>query len=97
MALPEHASPAEVRQVSGLGLKAHIDQNFAMLSNESLEYIKEKLIAAFFDPVYAVRKTVGSIMSMILVKGGFYCWRDLIDFLSQNLTHSDETVVENAM
>jgi hypothetical protein len=36
--------------VAGLALKAEIDKNFAMLSNETLEYVKQKLLVAFFDP-----------------------------------------------
>lgn len=52
-----------------------------MFSNETIEYIKQCLISAFYDPEYNVRKTVGIIMSTMLVKGGFYSWKNLIDFL----------------
>jgi transportin-1 len=64
--------------VSGLALKAEIEKNFAFLSNESIQYIKQRLLLAFYDPEYNVRKTVGSIMSTLIVKGGFYIWPDLL-------------------
>jgi len=44
-----------------------------------------------------VRKTVGSIMSTLIVKGGFYIWPDLLQFLIGNLTHQDQTVIENSI
>ena len=35
-------------------------------------------------------------MSTYLVRGGFYSWKGLIEFLTQNLSNQDTTVVENA-
>ena len=52
---------------------------------------------AFYDQHYNVRKTVASIMSTIIVKGGFYAWPHLIEFLNSNLTHQDVTVIENSI
>ena len=63
-------------------MKAEIDKNFAMLANETIEFIKTRLLVAFFDPEYNVRKTVSSIMSTLIVKGGFYIWPNLIEFLT---------------
>jgi hypothetical protein len=88
---------SSVRQVSGLTLKAEIDKNFAYLSTPVIEYIKERLLIAFYDPEYSVRKTVSSIMSTLIVKGGFYIWPRLIEFLTNNLAHQDATVVENSI
>jgi hypothetical protein len=68
-----------------------------MLTNETLEYIKSQLLVAFYDPEYNVRKTVGSIMSTYMVRGGFYSWSNLIEFLTQGLTHQDASVVENSI
>ena len=86
-----------MRQVSGLTLKAEIEKNFAYLSMPVIDYIKERLLVAFYDPEHAVRKTVGSIMSTLIVKGGFYIWPGLIEFLTNNLAHQDATVVENSI
>jgi len=47
------------------------------------------LLIAFYDPEYSVRKTVGSIMSTLIVKGGFYIWPDLLKFLIAQLTNQD--------
>jgi hypothetical protein len=86
MSLPADVAD-NIRQVSGLGLKAKIEKDFAFLSNESIEYIKARMLIAFYDPEYNVRKAVGSIMSTMIVKGGFYIWPDLLHFLIENLKH----------
>lgn len=52
---------------------------------DTIEYVKEKLIVAFYDPEYFVRKTVSSIMSTIMLKGGYHIWPNLLDFLTENL------------
>lgn len=83
--------PANVRQVAGLALKVEIEKKFPMLSNETLEYVKQKLLVAFYDPSPQVRKSVSSTMSTMLVKGGFYFWRELVPFLTGNL--SEPTVL----
>jgi hypothetical protein len=79
-----------VRQIAGLSLKAEVEKSFAMLSNETLDYIKERLLIAFYDPEVNVRRVVGSIMSAYMVRGGFYSWKGLIEFLTQNLSHHQD-------
>lgn len=49
---------------------------------DTINFVKEKLIIAFYDPEYAVRKTVGSVMSILIVKGGFHIWPELLEFLT---------------
>jgi len=41
---------------------------------DTINYVKEKLLIAFYDPEYNVRKTVSSVMSILIVKGGFHIW-----------------------
>lgn len=36
-------------------------------------------------------------MSTLLVKGGFYFWKDLIPFLISNLNNQDPSVIENSL
>lgn len=36
-------------------------------------------------------------MSCLIVKGGIYIWPNLIEFLTNNLAHSDVTVVDNSI
>ncbi len=36
-------------------------------------------------------------MSCLIVKGGIFIWPNLIEFLTNNLAHSDVTVVENSI
>ena len=64
----------EIRQMVGLTLKSQIEKNFIRIAMETLNYIKEKLMIAFYDPEQAVRKSVSSAMSTIIVKGGYYAW-----------------------
>ena len=51
----------------------------------TIYYIQEKLKIAFMDDLAVVRKTVSSVMSMIIVRGGFNVWPDLLKFLIENL------------
>ena len=79
-------------------MKAEIDKNFARLSTPTIDYLKERLLIAFYDPELKVRKTVSSIMSTLIVKGGFYIWPSLIEFLTSNLSNSTDTnLVENSI
>ena len=52
---------------------------------QAIYYIEERLKIAFFDSQVEVRKTVSSVMSMIMVRGGFNAWPDLLPFLTNNL------------
>ena len=56
---------------------------------ESINFIKEKLMIAFYDYEVNVRKTVSSIISMIIVKGGINIWPEVLKFLSDNLSLQD--------
>ena len=60
------------------------------INPESIEYVKVKLKQAFYDVDYTIRKTVSSIMSKIIVKGGFNAWSDLLPFLTENLSKSSD-------
>jgi hypothetical protein len=52
---------------------------------DTINFIKEKLMLAFYDSEYVIRKTVSSIMAMIIVKGGFNIWPDILTFLTENI------------
>lgn len=64
---------------------------------ETINYVKEKLLIAFYDPDYQIRKTVSSAMSSIIEIGGFNMWPNILEFLTENLSHEDQTVVENSI
>ena len=51
----------------------------------AIYFIEDRLKAAFYDEHLEVRKTVSSVMSMIMVRGGFNAWPDLLHFLTDNL------------
>ena len=52
---------------------------------DTINFCKDKLMIAFYDPHYNVRKTVSSIISMIIVKGGINIWPEVLNFLTENL------------
>jgi hypothetical protein len=53
---------------------------------KSIYYIQDKLKLSFYDEHVEVRKTVSSVMSMIIVRGGFNAWPDLLEFLTNNIS-----------
>ena len=101
---------ASVRQPAGLALKSHLDANFAAVPMQAIYYIEDRLKRAFYDPSLEVRKTVSNVMSMIMVRGGFNAWPDLLTFLThslqpgwlgENVPHLDQSeyrsIVENSI
>lgn len=66
-------------------MKSHLDANFAAIPMTAIYYIEERLKTAFYDSQVEVRKTVSNVMSMIMVRGGFNAWPDLLSFLTSNL------------
>ena len=77
-----------MRQPAGLALKSHLDASFAGVPMTVIYYIQERLKSAFYDEHLEVRKTVSNVMSMIMVRGGFNAWPDLLEFLTSNLQTS---------
>ena len=88
---------AEIKQVAGLTLKTQIHRFFARILMDTINFIKDKLKIAFYDKEYSVRKTVSSVMAMIIVRGGINIWPDLLQFLVENLKSTDVSVVENSI
>jgi len=87
----------EIRQAAGLALKNQMDKNLARIPVDATNFVKERLLQAFYDPEYLVRKTVSQVMSIIVLRGGFHIWPELIGFLTQNLANEDKTIVENSI
>ena len=77
--------PPQTRQAAGLALKSHLETFFASIPMEGIYYIQFRLREAFYDESKEIRKTVCSVMSMIMVRGGFNAWQDLLQFLTDNL------------
>ena len=60
-------------------------------------YVQERLKQAFFDSSLVVRKTVSSVMSMIIVRGGFNAWPELLTFLTDKLHGTEPDIQENSI
>ena len=76
---------AGVRQAAGLSLKSQIEANFAKITMQTIYYVQDKLKIAFMDALAVVRKTVANVMAIIIVRGGFNIWPDLLRFLVEKL------------
>lgn len=50
MSISEGGAAASVRQIAGLTLKGEIKKNFSCYTNETLDFLKERLQIAFYDP-----------------------------------------------
>ena len=48
-------------------------------------YVQDKLKIAFMDTLAVIRKTVANVMAIIIVRGGFNIWPDLLRFLVEKL------------
>lgn len=59
-------------------------------------YVQSKLGSAFMDELAVVRKTVANVMSIIIVRGGFNIWPDLLNFLVENLRQAGQLSNLNA-
>lgn len=51
----------------------------------TIYYVQDKLKIAFMDALAVVRKTVANVMAIIIVRGGFNIWPDLLRFLVEKL------------
>ena len=81
----------ETRQIAGLTLKSQIEKNFPSLPIEVINYFKDKLVNAFYDPEPAIRITV-------IVKGGLNIWPEVIQFLVHNIQlNTEPSILENAI
>jgi hypothetical protein len=51
----------------------------------TIYYVQDKLKIAFMDTLAVIRKTVANVMAIIIVRGGFNIWPDLLRFLVEKL------------
>lgn len=66
----------------------------------TIEYIKAMLLSIFTSVDQKIAKTVSQVMGLIILRGGFNIWPDLLKFLTSNLmkecfTGSQEQNQEN--
>ena len=75
-----------MRQVAGLTLKAQIEKYFARFQMQSIEFIKGQLTSVYNQIDQKVAKTVSQVMALIIQRGGFNIWPELLPFLANNLS-----------
>mmetsp|Transcript_11007 Transcript_11007/g.15159 ORF Transcript_11007/g.15159 Transcript_11007/m.15159 type:complete len:901 (+) Transcript_11007:157-2859(+) len=89
--------PEYVRAVAGLFLKNNVRQSYDNIPDEVKQFIKTQILKCIGDPMPQIRKTVGSIISTIVTKGGLKQWQNLIPTLIQLLDNNDLNVVSGVM
>ena len=48
----------------------------------TIDYIKDKLVSVFTIVDIKIAKTVSQVMALIMLRGGFNIWPDLLKFLT---------------
>lgn len=81
----------QVRQVAGLTLKAQIEKYFSRLQISTINFIKQQLMNVFQVVDSKIAKTVSQVMALIILRGGFNIWPELLSFLTVNLTKNSFT------
>jgi len=74
-----------IRQVAGLTLKAMTEKYFARLQVPTIEYIKGQMKNVFvMDHTESkIIKTVSQVMALLMLRGGFNIWPELLPFLTE--------------
>ena len=67
------------------------------MPDEVKQYIKSEILSIVGDPSVQIRKTVASIVTTIVVKGGLKNWPSLLPTLIQFLDSNDFNFVEGAL
>ncbi|KAI8339859.1 armadillo-type protein [Chlamydoabsidia padenii] len=84
-----------VRSVAGLTLKNNIRSHYPTISPGVLDYVKEKCLQHLGDP--SVSKTVGLVISAIMLRGQIQRWPQGLQVLMEKLDDPSPTVVEHAL
>mmetsp|Transcript_34192 Transcript_34192/g.52461 ORF Transcript_34192/g.52461 Transcript_34192/m.52461 type:complete len:139 (+) Transcript_34192:228-644(+) len=92
-------SHLQVRQVAGLSLKSQIEKHFAILRMSTIDYVKKQTMNVFSSTNSRLIKVVSHVMSMIVQRGGFNIWPELLGYLVNNLTKEcfSEDATENEL
>ena len=78
---------SSIRQVAGLTLKAMTDKYFARLQMATIDFIKMQMKNVFVmeQTESKIIKTISQVMSLIMLRGGFNIWPELLPFLTENI------------
>jgi len=82
------------RAVAGITLKNIIRENYNAIPDPVKNYIRQEVLSCIGDPMSQVRKTIGSIITTLLTKGGLQSWPSLLPSLIQLLDSTDLNTVE---
>jgi hypothetical protein len=78
---------SSIRQVAGLTLKAMTDKYFARLQMATIDFIKMQMKNVFVmeRTDSKIIKTISQVMSLVMLRGGFNIWPELLPFLTENI------------
>lgn len=94
---PSPPAPTPDATTLGATLKSQVERHFEHLSEDCVEYIKSMLFACFNDSETAIRKSVSSLITTIIFKGGFQRWPLLLEFMSANLDSQSSLLIANTI
>ena len=92
----ESGNDTYVRTGAGLVLKTHIRQSWENVKPPYRDYVKQEILTCIGDPEVAIRNTVGTVVSEIVIKIGVSSWPGLWEGLIQLLDNDDFNVVDGA-
>jgi hypothetical protein len=87
----------ETRLVAGLVLKVEIEKHCNRIQTEILEFVKEKVLKAFYDKEINIRKIVNNIITTIVLKCGLVIWPNLMEFLFSALNSPEVLIIESGV
>ena len=87
----------ELRQLAGLALKYQIEVKFAYMHAHALEYCKKMIMNAYMSQAKVVRQTAWNVISLIILKGGINAWPDILEFLTGQISSTDDEIIETSV
>ncbi|KAG1051021.1 hypothetical protein G6F43_006751 [Rhizopus delemar] len=87
------------RAIAGLTLKNNLLHHFEMTPEPVLSYVKQICLDSFDvpDPDVTIRKTIGSVITAIIVRGHVSSWPDSIYTLLSKLESSEPLALEMSL
>ncbi|PGH03615.1 hypothetical protein AJ79_07304 [Helicocarpus griseus UAMH5409] len=81
-----------IRFAASLNLKTKLNVAYGTVTPESLSYIRSSSLAVLQDPSPQIRNSAGSIIAVIVARGGLLAWPTLLDDLLSLVSNSSGSV-----
>ncbi len=73
-----------------------MERSFANLTDENLEFFKNKILGIYSDSNVIIKRTISNLINTFIRLGGIDLWPELLEFLLNNLDNEAhyETALE---